>query len=196
MTTSRWATAAGVTGLAANALLVAFYALEVGRVPPLPVSLGTLNDVVGAAGTAMMIPVAMALCGRRVRALGVTAAVVLTSAGLLLVGGVLPFSVQLPITLTAFLGLAAWILLVSGPDLGGPVRRLGLLCGGAALAGAAVAGLGALLPAMSWPQLALFGIGGVPAVLAVLAMPLWFLRLGRALRSTTPHHAEAGESGR
>jgi hypothetical protein len=195
MTTSRWATAAGVTGLAANALLVAFYALEVGRVPPLPVSLGTLNDVVGAAGTAMMIPVAMAVGGRRVRALGVTATVVLTSAGVLLVIGVLPFSTQLPITLTAFLGLATWILLVS-PDLDGQVRRLGRLCGGAALAGAGVAGLGALLPAMSWPQLALFGIGGVPAVLAVLAMPLWFLRLGRALRSATPRHAEAGESGR
>lgn len=65
----------------------------------------------------------------------------LTVAGPLLVVGVFPFAVQLPIVLAAFLGLAAWILLGSR-HLDGAVSRLGVLCGKAVLAGAAVAGLG------------------------------------------------------
>ena len=69
-----WARAAGATGMAANALLVAFYAVEVGRRPPLRVSLGSANDLVGSVGTALMIPVALAVSpSRRVRRLGVTA---------------------------------------------------------------------------------------------------------------------------
>lgn len=187
--TSRWATAAGVTGLVANALLVAFYALEVGRAPVLPVSLGTLNDLVGALGTALMIPVVLAFGPRWVRRLGLAATGVLTAAGPLLVFGVLPFAVQLPIVLAAFVVLAAWILLTSRQSdaaLPRSVTRLGVLCGGGVLAGAAVVGLGFVLPAMSWPQLVAFGIGGVPAVLAALAIPVWFLSLGRALRSVAP----------
>ena len=40
-----WARAAGVTGVAANVLLVPFYAVELGRRRVLPVSLGSANDV-------------------------------------------------------------------------------------------------------------------------------------------------------
>lgn len=193
--TARWATAAGVTGLVANGLLVAFYALEVGRAPVGPVSLGTLNDLVGSAGTALMIPVALAFGPRRVRWLGLAAMGVLTVAGPLLVVGAVPFSVQMPIALAGFMALAAWMLLTSrhaGSGIPASVRRLGRLCGGGVLAGAAVVGLGFLLPWMSGPQLVVFAAGGVPAVLAVLAMPVWFLRLGRALRSVSRTSVSAG----
>ncbi len=184
--TARWATAAGVTGLVANALLVAFYALEVGRAPLGPVSLGSLNDLVGSVGTALMVPVALAFGPPWVRRLGLAAMGVLTVAGPLLVFDVLSFHVQLPIVLTAFLVLAAWILLTSrhiDGALPASVSRLGVLCGGGVLVGAAVVGLGFLLPWMSGLQLVVFGVGGVTAVLALLAIPVWFLLLGRALRA-------------
>jgi hypothetical protein len=58
-----------------------------------------------------------------------------------------------------------------------------VLCGGAVLAGLPVVGLGFLAPSRSWVQVALWALGGVPSALAVLAMPVWFLLLARALRS-------------
>jgi hypothetical protein len=47
------------------------------------------------------------------------------------------------------------------------------------LAAGAVAGLGLLLPWMSWAQLVVFGVGGVLAVVGMLGTPIWFLLLGR-----------------
>ena len=47
------------------------------------------------------------------------------------------------------------------------------------LAAGAVAGLGLLLPWMSWEQLVVFGVGGVLAVVGMLGTPIWFLLLGR-----------------
>jgi hypothetical protein len=178
-----WATAAGLTGLLANALLAGYYALEVGREPLGPVSLGSLNDLVGAVGTALMVPVALAFGPRWVRLLGLTAMGVLTVTGPLLFFGVVTFAAQVPIALAAFMALAAWIVLTSRHVDGAmpaSVSRLGVLCGGGVLAGAAVVGMAFLLPWMSWPQLVVWALGGVPAVLAWLAIPVWFLLLGRA----------------
>jgi len=47
------------------------------------------------------------------------------------------------------------------------------------LTAGAVAGLGLLLPWMSWEQLVVFGVGGVLAVVGMLGTPIWFLLLGR-----------------
>ncbi|MGY1809395.1 hypothetical protein ACI8AF_18675 [Blastococcus sp. SYSU D00669] len=54
-----------------------------------------------------------------------------------------------------------------------------MLSGGAVVAGGAVAGLGLLLPAGSLPRRLALAVGGTPAALCGLAVPAWFLRLGR-----------------
>jgi|SRR5687768_12302329 len=178
-----WARAAGVTGVAANALLVAFYAVEVGRPRVLPVSLGSANDVVGSVSTALMVPVVLAVSpDRRTRRLGLVATGVLTVAGPALVLGLVPFAVQMPIVIGAFEGLSAWVVLTSRGRRGtlpDEVTRLGVRSGGGVLAGGAVVALGLLLPKGSLPRRAAFVVGGVPSALASLAMPVWFLRLGR-----------------
>lgn len=180
-----WARAAGVTGMAANALLAAFYAVEVGRRPPLRISLGAANDLVGSLGTALMIPVALAISpGPWVRRLGLTAMTTLTLAGPALVTGLVPFRRQMPAALVGFAGLAGWVLLTSRgnrPTLPDPVTRLGVLSGSGVLAGGTVAAAGLLFPARSQAQRAAFLAGGLPGALGALAVPVWFLRLGRAL---------------
>jgi hypothetical protein len=122
--------------MAANVLLVAFYAVEAGRIRVLPVSLGSANDVVGSVSTALMVPVALAVSPNRwTRRLSLTATGTHTLAGPALVLGLVSFAVQMPIAIGAFEGLAAWILLSSRGVLG-------------------------------W-----------------LTVPVWFMRLGRALSS-------------
>jgi hypothetical protein len=184
-----WARAAGVTGHAANVLLGAFYAVEVGRRRVLPVSLGSANDVVGSVGTALMVPVVLAVSpSRRTRLLGLGATGVLTAAGPALVLGLVPFAVQMPIAIVAFEGLAGWMVLTSRGRRGtlpDDVTRLGLLSGGGVLAGGAVVGAGLLLPDGSLGRRAAVAVGGVPGVLGWLAVPTWFLRLGRALTSVS-----------
>jgi hypothetical protein len=181
--TRRYAVAAGAVGVLANLLLLGFYALELGRTPPLPVSLGWLNDLTGAVSTALMIPVACAFGPARVRALGITAMTVATLGGLLLVFGVLTFEQQLPFVLAAFLALALWMLLTAR-QLSGLRRRLGVLAAAGVLVGVPLVGLGLLFPSMSWPQLALFGAGALVALPAWLAMPVWFLLLVSRRAST------------
>lgn len=177
-----WARAAGVTGIAANVLLAGFFAVEQGGTRRLPVSLGSANDVVGSVSSALMVPVVLAVGPSRwARRLGLTSTVVLTVAGPALVLGLVPFTVQLPIAIGAFGGLATWILVASRdgtmPD---DVARLGVLSGGGVLAGGALAGVGLLLPRASRARRAALVGGGVPGVLAWLALPVWFLRLARA----------------
>ena len=55
-----FAYAAGATGILANFFLIAFFALQAGN-PESGTSLGSANDLVGSLGTALMIPVALAL---------------------------------------------------------------------------------------------------------------------------------------
>ncbi|NEK57382.1 hypothetical protein GCU56_05780 [Geodermatophilus sabuli] len=180
-----WARAAGVAGMSANVLLVAFYAVEAGRRRVLPVSLGSANDVVGSVGTALMVPVVLAVSpGRWTRRLGLTATGVLTVAGPALVLGLVPFAVQMPVAIGAFEALAGWLVLSSRGRRGAlpaEVTRLGLLSGGGVLAGGAAVGVGLLLPKGSVPRRAALAVGGVPGGAGWLAMPWWFLRLARAL---------------
>jgi hypothetical protein len=180
-----WARAAGTAGMAANGLLAAFYAVEFGRPRVLPVSLGSANDLVGSVSTALMVPVVLAVSpNRRTRRAGVTATTVLTLAGPALVAGLVPFRVQLPIAMGAFELLAGWMLQTSRDRSGrlpDDVTRLGALSGGGVLAGGAVVGLGLLMPRGSLRRRAAITVGGAPGLLGWLAMPVWFLRLGRAL---------------
>jgi hypothetical protein len=182
-----WARAAGVTGTAANVLLAAFYAVEVGRRRVLPVSLGSANDVVGSVSTALMVPVVLAVSPSRwTRRSGLAATGVLTLAGPALVLGLVPFAVQLPIALGAFQLLAAWMVLTSRGRRGtlpNGVTEFGVRAGGGVLVGGAAVGVGLLLPGGSLPRKAAFAVGGVPGALGWLAMPVWFWRLGRALSS-------------
>ena len=193
-----WARAAGVTGMAANVLLAGFYAVEVGRRRVLPVSLGSANDVVGSVGTALMVPVVLAVSPSRwTRRLGLTATGVLTLAGPALVLGLVPFAVQMPIAIGALQGLAGWIVLSSRGQRGtlpDQVTRLGVLSGGGVLAGGVVAGAGLLLPKGSRQRRATLVVGAAPAVLGGLAIPIWFLQLGRAL-PTDGGATGAGRSG-
>ncbi|HET6392158.1 MAG TPA: hypothetical protein VFG13_05000 [Blastococcus sp.] len=178
-----WARAAGLTGLAANALLVAFYAVEAGRRPPLRFSLGHANDLVGSVSTGLMVPVALAISPDRwSRRLGLTSMTTLTLAGPALVAGLVPFRRQLPVVLTGFAGLSGWVVLTSrgnGNALPEPVSRLGVGSGSAVLAGGTVAAVGLLFPAGSRTRQAVFAVGSLPATVGVFALPVWFLRVGR-----------------
>ena len=64
------------------------------------------------------------------------------------------------------------------------VARLGEVLGAGLLAGYVIVGLGLLLPWMSWPQLAVFGVGVLVGLPAYLGIPVWFVLLGRHLAAS------------
>jgi hypothetical protein len=189
-----FAYAAGATGILANFFLIAFFGLQAGN-PESGTSLGSANDLVGSLGTALMVPVTLALSawlpdrrlGRIVQVLGLPAMVVLTVGGPLLVLGVLAFEAQAPIAVAAWVVLSLWLLLINRwSRLSGillpRLARLGEFLGAGTLAGGAAVGLGLLLPWMSVrPQLALFSVGGVFTAIGMLGTPFWFLLLSRHL---------------
>ena len=204
--TALFAYAAGATGILANLFLIALYVLlglqsvrpegqtTLGSASDLA---GSASDLLGSLATAFMIPVALFLgrhlpqrrAARFSQAAGLTAMVVLTVGGLLLVLGVLPFEVETPIAVAAVMVLCLWLLLINrwllrSGGLAPRVARLGEFVGAAVLAGAAVVGLGLLLPWMSWAQLVVFGIGVVLGVAGWLGIPIWFVLLGRHLAAS------------
>jgi hypothetical protein len=194
--TARFAYAAGATGILANLFLIGFYALQASH-PEDGTSLGTADDLVGSLGLAFMIPVALALSAwlserrsARIILVGVLSAMtVLTVGGPLLVFGVLAFNVQAPIAVAAWMVLSLWLFMVNrwlrlSGALGLRLARFGEFLGTGTLAGGAVVGLGFLLPWMSWPQLVVFGAGGLLGVVGMLGTPVWFLLLGRHLASS------------
>ena len=201
--TAYFAYAAGVTGILANLFLIVMYVLlglQAGR-PEAQTLLGSAfhvagaaSDLLGSLATAFMIPVALFLGGclprrravRFTQASGLTVMALLTVGGPLLVLGVLTFNVQTPIMVAAWMVLCLWLFLVNrwlrlSSALGSRLARFGEFLGAGFLAGEAVVGLGFLLPWMSWPQLAVFGVGVLIALPAWLCIPVWFLLLGRHL---------------
>ncbi len=190
---AHFAYAAGGTGILANLLLIAFYALQASH-PEDGTSLGSANDLVGSLASAFMIPVALALSAwlpdRRLtwitQVVGVATMAVLTVGGPLLVLGVLAFNVQAPIAVAAWMVLCLWLFLVNrwlrlSAAFRPRVAWFGEFLGAGTLAGGAVVGVGFLLPWMSWPQLMMFGVGGLLGVIGMLGIPVWFLLLGRHL---------------
>ena len=192
---ARFAYAAGATGILANLSLIAFFALQATH-PDDGFSLGSANDIVGSLATAFMIPVALFLGGRLpprraarfTQAAGLTAMALLSVGGPLLVLGVLAFEVETPIAMAAWIILSLWLLLVNRwlrLSNALPVRlaRLGEYLGAGTLVGYLVVGLGLLLPWMSSGQLVVFGVGLVIGLPAWLGIPVWFVLLGRHLRT-------------
>lgn len=188
-----FAYAAGTSSIAANALLIAFYAFQVRR-PEGRIPLGPANDLLGSLSTALMIPAALALAGRLprrnvvrvVRAIGVAAMSVLTVGGPLLVLGASSFEVHAPVMLAAWMVLCAWLLLVNrwarlSGALSPRTARFGEFAGAGPLVGGAIVGAGFLLPWMSWGQLALFFVAGFFVLIGFIGIPVWFLLLGRRL---------------
>ncbi len=191
-----FAYAAGAIGMLANLFLIAFYALQASH-PENGTWLGSANDLVGSLGTAFMIPVALALSAwlpdRRLSRItllvGLPAPAVLTVGGPLLVLGVMVYKVQAPIMVAAWMVLSLWLFLIDrwvrlSAALRTRLARLGEFLGAGTLAGGAVVGLGFLLPWMSWPQLVVFGVGGLLVVIGMLGIPVWFLFLGRHLAAS------------
>ena len=203
-TASRFAYAAGFTGILANLFLVAMYlvlGLQAGGLEAQGTSLGragalsgSASDLVGSLSVAFMIPVALALGGRLPRrratrftqVAGLAAMALLTVGGPLLVLGVLAFEVETPIAMAAWVVLGLWLLMVNrwlrlSEALPVRVARLGEFFGTGLLAGYIIVGLGLLLPWMSSPQLVVFGLGGLVGLPAYLGIPVWFVLLGRHL---------------
>src|SRR5215212_2971805 len=201
--TAYFAYAAGATGILANLFLIALYVL-LGLQAGSPEGetllgsafhvAGSASDLLGSLATAFMIPVALFLGGRLpqrrtarlTQVAGLTAMVLLSIGGPLLVLGVLSFEVQTPIAIAAWIILSLWLLLVNrwlrlSDALPYRVVRFGEFVGAGFLAGYVIVGLGFLLPWMSWPQLVVFGVGVLVGLPAYLVIPVWFVLLGRHL---------------
>jgi hypothetical protein len=207
MSSVKWATrsayAAGATGILANLFLMVLYiqlGLQAGRpedgtlLGPIGELAGSASDLLGSLSTAFMIPVALFLGGplprrrtvRFAQATGLAAMAFLTIGGPLLVLGLLAFEIETPIAIVALIILGVWLLLVNrwlrrSDALPCRVVRLGELVGAGFLAGYAFVGFGLLVPWMSRPQLVVFGVGVLFGLPAYLAIPVWFVLLGRHL---------------
>jgi hypothetical protein len=203
---SGFSRAAGVAGVAANGLLVGFFASRAAEFSPGEV-LGPANDLVGSLACAMMVPVVVAVRPLLPEGRGVvvmqtavlTALGVLTVNGPLLVLGVVPFETSSAISIGAGMVLAGWLLTANRwmrrrGTLRRSPARLGELVGATTLAAGAGAGLAlALLPKGSTAQVVALVLAGVPGVLAWLATPVWFLLLGG--RSAVPSMQEVSMRG-
>jgi hypothetical protein len=187
--TSRWAVLSGLAGLAANVLLILFFALE----RPWADGgagiawLGPANDAAVAVQFAALVPVALAVhamlagrLGRGVTAAGVTAMVLIVVLQLALLADLLTFDVQVWAVIACLVAAFGWVLLAgqAGRDvLPRPAVRLGTFAGAGYLAGVAIAGLGMALPAGSFGQYASWTVGGLLGAAAWLALPAWPLAL-------------------
>jgi hypothetical protein len=201
---ARWALTSGITGLAANVLLVLFFLLAqpFGVNGPLADAgqdfmwLGTANDLVIVVQFLTFIPVALALrrwlpltqSVRLATAAAVGAMLAVAILQLLLVAGVLEFDVQVMLVVAMFLVVYAWVIAVSSTGhrhgtLPRSVTRFGLLLGTSYPVGLVIAAAGLLFPSGSAAQLAFVVPGAVIMAAAWLALPMWPLVLARLVFS-------------
>ena len=202
------ARAAGIAGTVANGLLAGFFASRAASFAAGEV-LGPANDLVGSLACALMAPVVLAVGPRLPEGRAVvlaqtsvlTALGVLTVNGPLLVLGVVPFETSTAISMGAAMVLAGWLLTANRwmrrrGTLRPRLARLGEVIGATTLLAGAGAGAALfLLPEHSTARLVALVAAGVPGVLAWLATPVWFLRLGsRSAVSTSPTTREMQEA--
>jgi hypothetical protein len=189
-----WAMASGITGLAANLLLVLFFLLArpFGEMRSGFMWLGTANDWAIVIQFLTFIPAALALRRRLPATWAVrltTAAAVVAMVGtavlqLLLIAEVLDFEVQVGLIVAMFLLIYAWVLTVSSTGhrhgiLPRPVTRFGLLLGLCFPVGLLITAAGLPFGWGSAGQLA-FGVPGIVVGSASwLALPVWPLLLAR-----------------
>jgi hypothetical protein len=194
---ARSSVVAGIAAAAANALLLAYIALQYLRPGTISTTLGPLAGVLGALGAALLIPAAVALGDWLLAVLGAAAMVILSASWLMLAAGVLTPWAAAPAVSGAGVLLAAWLIVVNSRTERLPphVARFGRRCGAAAFAGTLVVGLAlVLLPPMSREQLVGLVLGGVPGGLAWLAVPAWSISVGRALGRGPAAGPASGES--
>lgn len=194
-TVERWGLVAGVTGVAANGLLAAMFALAPEGVGDFAWT-GPANDVIGGiVSTSAMIPVALALedvvDGRLVRLTtppAVLAMGAIVGSSALLVSGVLPFEVQVWMAGPAVVLLFGWTAAVGHEGgrtrvLPRRVARWGKAIGLAGLVAPAVVGLGLLLPEGSLARYVVAGAGLAVGLPAYVAFPIWLIALSTRLRT-------------
>ncbi|MET7401766.1 hypothetical protein ABZS66_50625 [Dactylosporangium sp. NPDC005572] len=190
-----WALASGVLGLAADLLLVAFYAVaQPWTDAPHETSLGAVNDYLVIFQFAALLPVVVGLGrrlppARRVRvwtAIGAGACVAVVVLQVLLVTGVLPFDVQVGLVSAGSVASMLWAGAISdSPANPAPVRRLGRIL----LAGVPVAMLAFLAgtvvtvaAGVDWAWVA----GGAVGTILWFLFPLWAVLLGVTSPGRTP----------
>ena len=180
----------GAAGLVTLGLM---YAIEVPSGGPF--RFGAINDLCGAAFSALLIPVAARVARRAPPSRGFAALTRVTYASavagavlpLLLVGNVLPFEVETPLVVACIELQSLWLLALGRrlrdvPELA-RFGRLSRLVGGSFLAGTAIALAGLAFPWLSVPQIAVWVVAGIVGGAGYLGWPLWFHAAARALRT-------------
>lgn len=190
--TSALAFMAGGVGVITFVALALMYTMEISSARPR--IFGPVSDI-GSGIFSLLAAAVIAQMHRRLppgtaSRVWLAAVVVLSVAGavgsFLLVAKILDFVVA---TTAAMLGLVAqalWLLfahviLLKRGDYPPRLGRFGRFVGAAFLAGAAIVGLGFLLPA-GWMQWGVFGLGGLIGLAGWIGMPFWYLMAGRQLR--------------
>jgi hypothetical protein len=177
MKTTRWALIAGVTGVAANLLLLAMF-----TIPSSAGWTGPANDVVGGMiSTAATIPVALALGrGLLITRFAVAGMVVIVLLSILLVAGVIPFEAQAAGIILPVEAMFAWVWAVGRSGrLSRGLSRAAELIGIGAMVGTPLAAGAFLLPAGSVLQMVLGGVGVLLVGPAWFAFPIWLLGIAK-----------------
>ena len=192
----------GVVGFLAGAFLLGFFALGSDAVRLAGLSLGHLNDILGAVQFAALAPVVWAL-GRRLPAtrtvriatvLALVATLAFVVLSMLLVAGAWEFSQQIGPVIVTIIAIYGWLLAVNlvghrTRALPRAVTRTGVLFAVALLTGLVLAGAGYVLPGVVGQGVTWLGYG--LGVVGWLGLPLYVLLL--ALR-VFPHSSSTAGS--
>lgn len=193
-----FALVSGVSGLAAGGFLIGFFTLASSGVTLAGVSLGHINDVLGAVQFATLAPVAWVLASRlpdsrvvRVATVvAVAAMAAFTVLSVLLVAGALTFAQQIGPVMVTIVAIYLWLLGINllahrTRTLPRTVTRTGVLLGVGLLAALALVAAGYVLPG-AVGQLATWlgwGLGGI----SWLGLPVYVLAVAaKVLRREAP----------
>ena len=178
----------GVVGLLAGLFLIGFFTLADSGVTLAGISLGTVNDVLGAVQFLTLAPVAWALARRLPASRGVLVVTVVAVAAmvafavlsLLLVAGALTFDQQIGPVMVTIVATYLWLVAVNllahrTRALPRAVTRTGVLLGGALLTALILVGAGYVLPGIvgrsaTW-------LGYLLGTAAWLGLPVYVLLL-------------------